>query len=387
MHRKGTSASPPEEQQGGGGWPPGWLMRIPAFARFYRKYEKQFPLIVFAVGFLWDTLTMTRVDNVVDHVILLTYLAALAVMICYTIRRQSGCARPRWVQRLEPYFLWAMQFAQGGLFSSFVIFYFMSVSWTRTFSFFVILLVLLVGNEFLRHRLENPRLLAVLYSFCLFSFLAFFLPTVLARVDHNVFLLAGALSLLVSSAVFVLGYARRRQWWSKRLVPPLIGILATILSVNILYFADLIPPVPLALKTAAIFHHVVKTPRGYEVAYVKPPFYRFWERSDNPFYFSTGESAYCYTSIFAPSKIHIPVRHVWSFYRPSIGWTVTDRIPFEISGGREGGYRGYTRKRSIGPGRWRVELQTYNDRTLGRIDFTVVPSPNPHPPLEKRVIP
>jgi hypothetical protein len=383
MQMEGVLAELPEKQQ----VVPGWLLRIPALARFYRKYEKHIPLIVFAVGFLWDTLTMTRVDNVIDHVILLTYLAALAVMICATIRRQCGSARPRWIQRLEPYFLWATQFALGGLFSSFVIFYFMSVSWTRTFSFFAILLVLLVGNEFLHHRLENPRLLAVLYSFCLFSFLSFFLPTVLARVDHKVFVVAGALSLLVSAAVFVVGYARRNTWWNRQAFPPLIGILATILSINILYFADLIPPVPLALKTAAIFHHVAKTPSGFEVSYVRPPFYRFWDRSDKPFYFSTGESAYCYTAIFAPAKIRIPVRHVWSFYESSAGWAVTDRIPFEISGGREGGYRGYTRKRSIAPGRWRVEVQTYHDRTLGRIEFTVVPSPDPHPPLETRLIP
>lgn len=234
---------------------------------------------------------------------------------------------------------------------------------------------------------KNPRLLAVLFSFCLFSFLAFFLPTVLARVNHSVFLLAGALSLLVSASVFVFGYAGRKPRWNKQVLPPLIGILATILSINLLYFADLIPPVPLALKTGAIFHRVAKTPSGYEVSYVKPPFYRFWERSDRPFYFSAGESAYCYTSIFAPAKIRIPVLHVWSFYRPSTGWSVTDRIPFEISGGREGGYRGFTRKRTIGPGRWRVEVQTYHDRTLGRIDFTVVPSPDPHPPLETRLIP
>jgi len=375
------------EVQSTGAWPPDWLTRVPALARFYRRYEKHIPLMVFAIGFIWDTLTMVRVDNVIDHVILIVYLTALAVMICCTIRRQCGYSRPALIRKLEPYFLWAMQFAQGGLFSSFVIFYFMSVSWTRTLAFFAILPVLLVGNEFLHHRLENPRLLAVLYTFSLFSFLAFFLPTVLARVDHAVFLYAGALSLLASSTVFVLGYFSRRRWLNKELAPVLIGIGATILTVNLLYFADLIPPVPLALKTGAIFHHVAKTPSGYEVSYVKPPFYRFWNQSDNPFYFSTGESAFCYTSIFAPAKIHVPVRHVWSLWKPSVGWSVTDVIPFEISGGREGGYRGYTRKRTIQPGEWRVEVQTYHNRTLGRIDFKVVSSPDPHPPLVNRLIP
>jgi hypothetical protein len=376
-----------EEQHSTGGWPPSWLMGVPALARFYRKYEKHIPLMVFATGFLWDTLTMVRVDNVLDHMILLTYLAALAVMICYTIRRQCGYSRPAWIRKLEPYFLWAMQFVQGGLFSSFVIFYFMSVSWTRTLAFFAILLLLLIGNEFLRHRLLNPRLLAVLYTFCLFSFLAFFVPTILARVDHSTFLYAGAFSLLVSTSVFFLGYFRREQWFNRQILPSLLGIGATIVAVNLLYIADLIPPVPLALKTAAIFHQVAKTPSGYQVSYVKPPVYRFWEQSDEPFYLSTGESAFCYTAIFAPANIRVPVRHVWSIWKPSIGWSVTDRIPFAISGGREGGYRGYTRKGAIQPGQWRVEVQTYHNRTLGRIGFKVVPSPDPHPPLVTRTIP
>jgi hypothetical protein len=382
-----TSAVPARHEQEAGIRPPVWLMRIPAFVWFYKRFEKYIPVIVFAVGFLWDTFTMTRVDNVVDHVILLTYLAALAVMICYTLRRQAGCFRPGWILRLEPYFLWAMQFAQGGLFSSFVIFYFKSVSLTRTLFFFIILLVLLVGNEFLRHRLENPRLLAILYSFCLFSFLAFFLPTVLARVDHWVFLLAGVISLVVSTAVFAVGYIPRQPGWTRRLTPAAACIAVTVLIVNLLYFADLIPPVPLALKDAGIYHQAVKTSRGYQVTLVQPPFYRFWKRWDDPFYYSAGESVSCYTAIFAPRRMTIQLVHVWSYLQPSVGWTVASRIPFEISISRDGGYRWISRKHSVRPGRWRVEVQTYHGRTLGSIDFTIVASPDTHPPLVKRLIP
>ena len=366
--------------------PPAWLTRVPPLARLYSRYEKFVPVLVFAIGFLWDTLTMTRVDNVVDHAVLLVYLVALAVMICYTLRKQSGCDRPLFIRRLEPYFLWAMQFAQGGLFSSFVIFYFKSVSLTRTFFFFIILLILLIGNEFLHHRLENPRLLAALYSFCLFSYLSFFLPTLLARIDHWVFLLAGAVSLGVSAAVFTLGYLHPRPGSARLLFPALVSVIATILFVNILYFANLIPPVPLALKDAGIYHQVVKTTAGYEVSYVRPPLWRFWKRWDDPFYYSPGESVSCYTAIYAPPRMTIRLLHVWSCDKPSEGWTVMARIPFLISISREGGYRWISRKQSVTPGKWRVEVQTYHGRTLGRIDFTILPSPVPHPALDLRTI-
>jgi hypothetical protein len=83
--------------------------------------------------------------------------------------------------------------------------------------------------------------------------------------------------------------------------------------------------------------------------------------------------------------VRVPVHHVWSRKTPS-GWVRTDRIAFQIAGGRQGGYRGYTVKSGVVPGEWRVEVETETGQTLGRIDFTVCESPNPHPPLETRLI-
>ena len=151
------------------------------------------------------------------------------------------------------------------------------------------------------------------------------------------------------------------------------------------HFADLIPPVPLALKSAGIYHQVAKTSEGYLVEYVPPSMSRFWRKWDDPFNYSPGESVYCYTAVFAPGKVRVPVRHVWSRKTPH-GWVRTDSIGFPISGGREGGYRGYTAKSGITLGKWRVEVETEGGRTLGRIDFAVVPSPVPHPSLVTALI-
>jgi hypothetical protein len=64
----------------------------------------------------------------------------------------------------------------------------------------------------------------------------------------------------------------------------------------------------------------------------------------------------------------------------------TDKIGFRISGGREGGYRGFTAKYGVKPGEWRVAVETIEGQTLGIIDFDVVVSPDPHPALETRLI-
>ncbi len=353
--------------------------------QFYVKYEKYAGITYFGVGFVWDSFTMTRVDSVIDNVILFFYLVIIGVMIFITLRRQCGRAQARWIQKIEHRFLWAMQFCFGGLFSSYVIFYFKSASFSRTLFFFLILLLLWIGNEFLKQRLKDPVLLAVLYCFCLFSFLAFSLPVITARVNACIFLLAGFISLFVSLTLFSLGLRTENGEWRRRMAPLAAWICSTFLAVNILYFANLIPPVPLALKFGGIYHQVTRTSAGYVVKYVPPPWYRFWRKWDDPFYFSRGESVYCYTAIFAPRGIRVPVHHVWSL-KISGEWVKTDRIGFQISGGRDVGYHWYTAKTGISPGEWRVEVQTERDQTIGRLDFTVLPSPDPHPQLVTALI-
>jgi hypothetical protein len=355
-------------------------------AALYHRFEKYTELMIFGVGFIWDSFTMTRVDNPIDHAILLFYLAVIATVIVLILRRQRGMVLPQWLQKLEPRFPWAMQFCFGGLFSSFVIFYFKSASWSRTRFFFLLLICLWIGNEFLKDRLQNPKLLAVLYGFCLFSFFAFFLPVLLAKVNAWIFVLAGLIGLIVSLLVFSIALKLEPGNWLRRMMPVAPWVGATFLIINLLYFANLIPPVPLALKSSGIYHEVAKTRDGYSAKYVAPSMWHFWRKSDDPFYWSQGESVYCYTAIFAPRKIHVPIFHVWS-RKTEKGWKPTDRIQFQIAGGRENGYRGFTKKNTIEPGEWRVEIMTEREQILGQVDFTISASPTPHPQLQTILLP
>jgi hypothetical protein len=345
------------------------------------KYEKYVAVATFVIGFLWDSLTMTRVDNLIDNVILLFYLILIGAMIVFTLRRQFGMPARGRLLKLEPYFPWAMQFCFGGLFSSYVVFYFKSASFTRTQFFFLILVFLLLANEFLHHRLQNPVLLAVLYTFCLLSFLAFSLPVLLAAVNEWIFLLAGSISLLASLFVFSAGMLFHPKGWIRQMKSVALWILSVVLVVNILYFFNLIPPVPLALKDVGIFHNVTKMAEGYEVEYVASSSWRFWVDWESPFYLSAGDRVYCYTAIFAPGRVHIPIFHVW-LRKTKDGWVQTDRIQLDISGGREKGYRGYTYKRGVAPGKWRVAVETRQGQTLGEITFDVLPSPVSQPHLK-----
>jgi hypothetical protein len=355
------------------------LGRHPALGRL-------FPFVMFVSGFVWDSLTLNRIDHLLDNLVLAGYLVLFAALAVLIVRAQAGALRSPRLRRIERHFRWVLQFFLGGLLAKYVVFYFRSASWTRTSVFLLLLVVLLVGNEFLEHRLENPRLLAVLFCFCLLSFLSFALPVLVERIGTDLFLTAGAISLVTSLAVFAAAFPPGAAWGrSFGAAAALIAI--TWLTVTLLYFANLIPPVPLALRSAGIFHRVARVAGGYEVGYVPPPAYRFWRSWDDPFQLADGEAVYCYSAVFAPGGVRIPVQHRWSRRDPTLGWVDTDTIRFPISGGREGGFRGYTAKRAVTPGRWRVTLETEGGRILGSIDFGVVPVRGEHPPLITRLIP
>lgn len=358
----------------------------PRLLALYRRHQRRLPLATFSLGFVWDAATLNRIDRTTDNLILLAYLTGLAAMIIVTLRSLRTPIRVRWIAGIQPHFAWAMQFLIGGLLSSYVVFYFKSASWTQTQVFFVLLVSLLIGNEFLEHRLENEKLLAVLFTFCLFSFLAFFVPVLAGRVGRIMYVTAGLLTLAVSLGLFAAAIPIRTPGGLRRYREVGGWILCVWTAHNVLYFTNLIPPVPLALTEAAVYHSVRHVPEGYLVTYVPSSWFRFGRTSDDPFLLAPGESAYCYTSVFAPTGIRVPIRHVWSVYEKGSGWRTTDRITFEVTGGRDGGYRGFSRKATLKAAFWRVAVETSEGQILGHIVFEVLPAAGSRRPMESRLI-
>jgi hypothetical protein len=150
--------------------------------------------------------------------------------------------------------------------------------------------------------------------------------------------------------------------------------VAVTVIVVVFYFLNWIPPVPLSLRFGGIYHEVTKGEGGYHLTYEKVPWYRPWQRSDDP-YLGDGP-AYCFTAVFAPVDLTTTVYHRWqtrSFGAEGErrGYVTTDRIGFSIAGGRDDGYRGYTVKQQVAPGDWRVDVETADGRIIGRVAFRV----------------
>ncbi|MBH0201803.1 MAG: DUF2914 domain-containing protein [Nitrospira sp.] len=348
------------------------------------------PAVFFLSGVTYDTLTLTRIDRLLDNLILLLYLALLGALIVLTGRlgvepppdqaKLASCSRfTRWVLESRPYYPMASQFLLGGLFSAYTIFYSRSATFTGTAVFFALLIMLLVANEFLRDRLSNLRLLISLYAVVCFAFFTFFLPVITGYMNAVIFVIGAMLSVTVVLRVAQLIYRNNPDRSRREVIGMTVPAAALIGTLVGFYFLNLIPPVPLSLKFGGMYHEVKRTGDQFELVFVKR-WYEFWKRSDTTF--PTNEPIYCFTAIFAPVDLSTTIYHHW-YFRPNASkpFLHADRIPIKISGGREGGYRAYSFKQGLDSGDWRVDIEAADGRIVGRVSVTVVEQGETQPTL------
>ena len=116
---------------------------------FYKKHHKFLPVAFFFSGFGWDSLTLTRIDRILDNLILFLYLLLAGGCILLIQFLENDVIHNKRILKYQEWYPLALQFFLGGLFSGYVVFYFQSAAMTKSWIFFVMLLALLVANEFL----------------------------------------------------------------------------------------------------------------------------------------------------------------------------------------------------------------------------------------------
>jgi len=330
--------------------------------KIFHRYERRIGFLFLAGGFIFDNLTLTRVDLFLDNMVLLFYLVLVAVGIIVINSR---------AEKYHDFIPYAMQFAFGGLFSGFLVFYFRSGSVAASLPFFLMLAIFFVGNEFFRERYKLFNFHLAVFFVALYSYAIFSLPILLRQLGADVFILSGFLSLIVIFLLFYLIKKISPQKISSHGKLNAITIIGIYFLFNIFYFANIIPPIPLALKEGGIYRNVERVNGDYVFYGKEKKWYQFWQK--NKYSFVPGESVYAYTAVFAPTKINSQIFHRWSFYDPkNKEWVESGKIGFPIKGGRDGGYRGYSVKESIFPGKWRVDVVTERGQIIGRIGFEII---------------
>jgi len=333
---------------------------------FYVKNERYLTPIAFLTGFLWDSFTLQRIDLWLENIIFIVYLfAAAGIILLLNSRFPLKHAR---------YLPIALQFIFGALFSGFFIFYSRSASFFTSWPFLFILIGILVGNEFFRKHYHQLTFQLSIFFIAIFSYSIFSVPVFLGEMGPLVFILSGIVSLfLIGLVIFILS----------RVVPQKIGqrqrviaasILGLFLAFNFLYFTNIIPPIPLSLKDAGVYYSIKRiSPSEYAVYQEKSSWPDFLRVFDKTISWSPGTPIYVYSAVFAPTKISTEIFHHWSYFdEKRDNWTESSRAGFLITGGRDGGYRGYTFKSYIWPGKWRVEIVNDRGQVLGRVGFKLV---------------
>lgn len=346
---------------------------ISRFRAFITRHKKYLPVIFFIGGFIWDSLTLGRIDRLYDRMILSTYMVMLSVCIYMFNVADDGKWKGTFFERYEEYLPLATQFFLGALCSAFVIYFSRSVSFTKTLSFFVILVILLFANELLKQKISNKYLQFSAYFFVNFTFCTFFIPVLVKQMSTFVFIISGLISLGTTMALIIYIYAVSPSTRAEIQKGKTLGIIAGIyLMINIFYYFNLIPPVPLALESGIVAHNVEKTNGDYVVTYQQEVWYKFWRENSLTYIQEPGTNVYVFTSIFAPTDLQKSVAHRWKWKNPDTGeWQIADNIGYEITGGRDKGYRGFTYKNNINEGIWKVDVITEEGLVLGIIDFEI----------------
>ncbi|MDO8620173.1 MAG: DUF2914 domain-containing protein [bacterium] len=342
---------------------------------FVERNERRLSTASFVLGFIWDNLTLTRIDRLFDNIILASYLVvAFGSIVLLNAHATGRLFQGSFSRRGVGLARLLLPFAFGGLFSGFLIFYSRSGSVVSSAPFLLLLATLFLGNELFRRHYQRFIFQMSVFFVTLFSYSALIIPVLLGKMGGFVFVVSGL------SALFIFFLALRavslvaREEVEQSRHPLWVIVVIIFVTFNVLYFNNMIPPIPLSLKEIGVYHDVSRTRSGeYKLVFEEAPWYAFGKKTSGTFHLKAGEPVYAFSSIFAPTSLDTEIQHRWSYFDEGTGeWVSTGIVGFPISGGRNEGYRGYSVRETIAPGKWRVDVETLRGQIIGRFDFTVV---------------
>jgi len=388
--------------------------------------------VLFAGGFVWDALTLDRIDRWTDNALLGLYLVMLGLVMVLDHRAQQR-RLPALLLKWPWLYGLAVHFFFGGLFSAYVVYYLKSATMGRTLGFLVLLAGLLVANEFLQRWVRGSFLRLHLFLLCSFSFLLFWIPVATGIMGPIVWVGSAAGAFIATAAVFVAmdvspssfptTIRRLARQIRSRIQPdaaaPANGLqaeaqdppqerdprldrierdpiarlrwqlepavryggagLSWLALLGVLLMLDLlgmIPPVPISVLHTGIYHTVDPGRDRVELAYENPGWWRFWVTDDSRWSLRPGDRVCHFAPVFAPTGVHPRLYHRWERWDPDSGvwkWTGDRGTWVQAKGGKDKGSPHFTCKRNgLRAGLWRVSVETENQRVVSSHRFELV---------------
>lgn len=349
------------------------------FLDYYKKYEKQLEIGFFVGGFIFDIVFLSAVDDVFSILQQLIYLLLITSILHFEILYRLQKWRPTgsFIFKIWAYRELILHFILGSLLSVYSLFYIKSSSLISSLIFLILMIGLLIANELPIVKQSKVSFKMGLYAICLFSFFSILFPVILGFVGWFPF----ALTIAATVGFFFFQiYLLRRHLTDERTLMKAIFFpgLSVVALFSLFYFLGWIPPVPLSAKEQGIYHDVSKKDGSYLLS-TENKWWTFWRSGDQHFKARPGDKIFYYAQIYSPARFSDQVFVRWLYKDPRLGWQKTDRIPLQISGGREGGFRTMATKANYQPGEWRIQLETEIGHEITRLDFEITTDQNTEP--------
>lgn len=369
--------------------------RVPIIVKFllkkitdlYLRYERHISSVSLLSGFIFTAFTLTRVDEFLENFWIIIHLvvAATGIILLNTLAKEtprgeideSANEEEGTSERPDLHFwlTFIVQFSFGGLFSTFLVFYFRSATLATAWPFMLLLAATFIANERLRKHYSRLSFQITVLFISIYAFAIFIIPVLVHRMSSFIFILSGLVSLIILFGFLALLRLLTREKFRQSRKILCVSIGSIVLLMNVFYFTNLIPPIPLSLKDGGVYHSVQRLGDGsYELLYEKHPWYDYL-RWFEPYHYIAGDQIFVFNSIFSPAQLNVDIVHRWQYFDENTHrWVTANIIDLGIFGGRENGFRTYSSKSNIFPALWRVDAETARGQTIGRVKFRVIAS-------------
>lgn len=298
-------------------------------------------------------------------------LGWLAILAEGTLGRWIGRWRPQWA-KTSP---WLLRFVTQGIhqetFFFALPFLLHTTTWASAQAVFtgVVALAALASTwdpAYHRHMTGRPAMFLAYHALSIYVATLILLPTFVHLTTQETLAWAAlAVAVLAVPSLAQLAETRRlRHWFASFAGAAGLGVLAWL-------YGPWVPPVTLWINEGVISQQVDEPAR---------------EPGANLREISVADlnatGLYAYSAIRAPRGLKEQVFHVWVHEGK-----VVDRIPLHIEGGREQGYRAWTRKTGFpgdSVGGWKVQVMTEGGQLIGEMRFRVSAGPSAVGPDEGR---
>lgn len=336
---------------------------------FFYKNEKWLTPTALFGGFILDNFTLRQSDLIVENILIALYFVIVFVGVFFWHKIEIKKNKTVALLDTQSLIFIVSQFAFGGLFSSLTVFYIKSASIFASWPFLLILFGGMIATEYLKKHFSHFVVQIATLYILMFTYLILLVPLVIRSINAWVFILSGILSLigiflyLFIFNIFVPIFTKNKEKYF------LIVVGAIYLCINIFYFTNTIPPIPLALRDSGVYKSVVKQGSTYLFSNFEHSF--SFRKIKREYVVEKGAPVYFYSSIYAPVKFKQKIVHQWQKKNTKGEWSTVSNITFPIYGGNSSGYRGYSISNNVSSGEWRIFVKTDKGQVLGSESFVV----------------